>query len=121
MGLRDRARRTAQHIYVVDLGGDNKGARPEEGVFDIQTPVAIVFLVRTQKPSTSEAKVSHMRAYGQRLEKLDFLESLRLLSFINNSSPPPKFILLELGGAAKSSEISIISFIIKLIRTFIFK
>ena len=76
MGLRDRARRTAQHIYVVDLGGDNKGARPEEGVFDIQTPVAIVFLVRTQKSENSEAKVSHMRAYGQRSEKLDFLKSL---------------------------------------------
>jgi len=80
MGLRDLARRTSQHIYVVDLGGDNNGARPEENVFDIQIPVAVVFLVRTLKDSKKEAQVSYIRVNGQRTEKLEFLSSLNLKS-----------------------------------------
>ncbi|WP_206677859.1 hypothetical protein, partial [Salmonella enterica] len=49
VGLRDLARRTASEIWVMDLGGEGRGARQEENVFDIQTPVAIVTLVRTGK------------------------------------------------------------------------
>ncbi|MBM4481726.1 hypothetical protein GS444_24760 [Rhodococcus hoagii] len=37
VGLRDLARRTASEIWVMDLGGEGRGARQEENVFDIQT------------------------------------------------------------------------------------
>jgi predicted helicase len=87
MGLRDLARRTSQHIYVVDLGGDNNSARPEENVFDIQIPVAVVFLVRSQKASEAEAQVSYMRVNGQRAEKLKFLSSLSFDSANWDSGP----------------------------------
>ena len=36
----------ADEIVVLDLGGDNKGSRKDENVFDIESPVAIVTLVR---------------------------------------------------------------------------
>jgi predicted helicase len=89
MGLRDLARRTSQHIYVVDLGGDNNGARPEENVFDIQIPVAVVFLVRSQGASEeeAEAQVSYIRVNGQRTEKLEFLNSLNFNSAKWDSGP----------------------------------
>ena len=91
MGLRDLARRTSQQIYVVDLGGDSSGARPEENVFDIKIPVAVVFLVRSQNALKKEAKVSYIRVNGQRTEKLEFLSSLNLKS-VNWDLGPSGFL-----------------------------
>lgn len=34
-------RRTFDDLWVIDLGGDNLGARKTPNVFNIQTPVAI--------------------------------------------------------------------------------
>lgn len=78
MGLRQLAREMADDVYVLDLGGDNKGANPEDNIFAIETPVAIVTLVRdngsdrtTPAPvhyrrirGTSEAKLAALRAIG---------------------------------------------------------
>lgn len=78
VGLRELVRQLADEIWVVDLGGDNRGANPEENIFAIETPVAIVTLVRQaasdrsrpapvnyrRVPGTSEAKLEALRAIG---------------------------------------------------------
>jgi hypothetical protein len=77
VGLRQMARTFADHIDVVDLGGDNKGARKEDNVFDIETPVAIVTLRRGTEASLDElAKVRFRRISGTRQEKLEALMDL---------------------------------------------
>ena len=77
VGLRQLARELADQIEVVDLGGDNKGARKEENVFDIETPVAIVTLWRSRDGSKTEpATVRYRRVGGSREEKLTELENL---------------------------------------------
>lgn len=77
LGLRQLVRELADELYVVDLGGENKGARKEENVFDIETPVAIVTVIR--RGSTDEirpAQVSYRRIHGTRAEKLSQLDRL---------------------------------------------
>ena len=78
VGLRDLARRTASEIWVMDLGGEGRGARQEENVFDIQTPVAIVTLVRTGK-AAREASVYYRRFRGTRAEKFAALDEVARL------------------------------------------
>lgn len=78
LGLRRLARELADGIWVVDLGGDNKGARPEENVFAIETPVAIVTLVRAGAGDrTRPAASSYQRLRGTRAEKLAQLDAVR--------------------------------------------
>ena len=75
LGLRQLAREVADEIYVMDLGGDNLGAVTEENVFPIQTPVAIVLMIRTGEGDRSKpALVNYARARGTRAEKLNFLD-----------------------------------------------
>ncbi|MGQ4494052.1 type ISP restriction/modification enzyme [Dermabacteraceae bacterium P13095] len=75
VGLRQLAVDTSSEIWVLDLGGEGRGARKEENVFDIQSPVAIVTLVRTGKASKS-AKVYYRRLRGTRQEKFDQLDRI---------------------------------------------
>lgn len=75
VGLRKLAIDTSSEIWVLDLGGEGRGARKEENVFDIQSPVAIVTLVRTGKAS-KPAKVYYRRIRGSRQEKFDQLDSM---------------------------------------------
>jgi hypothetical protein len=75
MGLRLMSRKLADEILVIDLGGDNLGARPEENVFDIQIPVSIVILLRKGPVMNQEGQVKYVRVYGSREEKLNFLSS----------------------------------------------
>src|SRR5699024_12004356 len=49
VGLRQLAVDVASDIWVLDLGGEGRGARKEDNVFAIQSPVAIVTLVRKGK------------------------------------------------------------------------
>jgi len=41
VGMRERLRRECDEIWVIDLGGEGRGPRRDENVFDIQLPVAI--------------------------------------------------------------------------------
>jgi hypothetical protein len=75
LGLRQLARELADEILVVDLGGDNLGARIDENVFPIQNAVAIVMLVRSGAGDPkSPALVKYFRATGSRAEKLNCLD-----------------------------------------------
>jgi hypothetical protein len=77
VGLRQLAREFADVIEVVDLGGNNKGARKEENVFDIETPVAVVTLSRRgASQRNTPAEVRYVRIRGTRAEKLQALSSL---------------------------------------------
>ncbi len=80
LGLRQLARRLADECWIVDLGGDNRGAHPEVNVFDIETPVAIVTLVRTGGGDPEHpAQAHYRRIHGTRNEKLDELAALESL------------------------------------------
>ena len=54
-GMRRVMRETFDELWIVDLGGDNLGARKSENVFAIRTPVAIAIGVRTDAPSPEAA------------------------------------------------------------------
>jgi len=79
VGLRKLAIDTANDIWVLDLGGEGRGARQEENVFDIQSPVAIVTLVKSGKASRA-AKVYYRRIRGTRAEKFAELDKINRLS-----------------------------------------
>lgn len=77
LGLRRLAREVADEITVVDLHGDNKGTRKDENVFDIESPVAIVTLVRRGTGDRSTPAPVHYASFrGTRTEKLTALTNL---------------------------------------------
>lgn len=78
VGLRKLAVDTANDIWVLDLGGEGRGARTEENVFDIQSPVAIVTLVKSGK-ATRAAKIYYRRIRGNRSEKFAALDGISRL------------------------------------------
>jgi hypothetical protein len=74
MGLRQVVRELADEVWVVDLGGDNRGTRREENIFEIETPVAIVTICRHGAgDDTAPAKVRYRRIGGTAAEKLSVL------------------------------------------------
>ncbi len=46
VGVREHMRRVCDEVWILDLGGEGRGTRQSENVFDIQTPVAIAVAVR---------------------------------------------------------------------------
>ncbi len=71
-GMRAHLRSQCDEIYVIDLGGEGRGARKSENVFDIQTPVAITMCVRVPGGTgTRLASVGYADwSKGTRAEKL---------------------------------------------------
>lgn len=77
IGLRRLAREVADEITVVDLHGDNKGTRKDENIFDIESPVAIVTLIRHGAGNrNTPAPVRYASYRGTRAEKLAALVDL---------------------------------------------
>lgn len=77
LGLRRLAREVADEITVIDLHGDNKGTRKDENVFDIESPVAIVTLIRHGRGDRSKpAPIRYASYWGARADKLDALTNL---------------------------------------------
>lgn len=78
VGMREYMRRQCDEIWILDLGGEGRGARREENVFNIQTPVAIALAVRYGEPKPKKpAKVHYARITGTREEKLKALEKVK--------------------------------------------
>jgi hypothetical protein len=76
-GVREVMRRTFDEMWIIDLEGDNLGARKTENVFAIQTPVAIAIGVRYGEPQPdTPAEVHYSRISGTRAEKLNRLDSI---------------------------------------------
>ena len=80
-GMREHLRRQCDDVWILDLGGEGRGARRSDNVFAIQTPVAIAVAVRTgaAKPDTPAA-VRYARIEGTRDEKLAALDAISRFS-----------------------------------------
>ena len=76
-GVRHHLRETFDELWIVDLGGEGRGARKDDNIFDIQTPVTITIGVRTEQKGT-ECEVRYLKLAGSRSEKLAQLRQLRL-------------------------------------------
>jgi hypothetical protein len=48
--MRRFMRETFDELWILDLGGEGRGARRSENVFEIQTPVAIAIGIRLDAP-----------------------------------------------------------------------
>jgi hypothetical protein len=78
VGLRELTKGLCDEVWIVDLGGDNRGSTPEENVFNIETPVAIAVLIREgQSNHESSARIHYRRLRGNRAEKLTALDEVR--------------------------------------------
>lgn len=82
-GMREHMRRVCDDIWILDLGGEGRGARKSHNVFAIQTPVAITvgFCAKNsniKKPAT----VHYASIEGTRAEKLAQLDAVT--SFVHH-------------------------------------
>lgn len=76
-GMREQMRRQCDEIWILDLGGEGRGTRKTENVFDIQTPVAIAVCVRYGEVNTSSpATARYIEIEGSREEKLEHLDGI---------------------------------------------
>jgi hypothetical protein len=78
VGMRRKMREAFDELWIVDLEGDQLGARKTENVFAIQTPVAIAIGLRATKdrPATP-ATVRYTRLTGTQVEKLEKLDKIQ--------------------------------------------
>ena len=76
-GMRKKMREVFDELWIIDLEGDNLGARKTENVFAIRTPVAIAIGVRDGSacPDTP-AKVRKVKLTGPERAKLEALDSV---------------------------------------------
>jgi hypothetical protein len=78
MGLRKLARKLADDIYVIDLGGDGFSAIADENIFPIKTPVSIVICVRgTNSALSRNASIHFYKVEGSKEQKLDWLSEAK--------------------------------------------
>lgn len=78
-GMRKVMRETFDELWIIDLGGDNLGARRSENVFAIQTPVAIALGVRVgalQADTPAKVRYCGSLIAGTRQAKLEALASI---------------------------------------------
>ncbi|MCY4257973.1 MAG: N-6 DNA methylase [bacterium] len=77
-GVRHLLRQAFDELWIIDLGGEGRGAQKEENVFGIQTPVTIAVGVRTQTERSGDCIVCYHRVRGSREQKLTELAGLSL-------------------------------------------
>ena len=83
-GMREMLRRLCHEVYIIDLGGEGRGARKEENIFNIQTPVCITLAVRYgKKDETQAAEVKYARIEGSREKKLAELSEIKDLAALH--------------------------------------
>jgi len=73
-GMRQHLTSHFDEILVIDLGGDGRGARIDDNVFDILTPVTIVIAFRRSSSVTS-GNLRYQRIEGGRADKLAALST----------------------------------------------
>ena len=80
-GMRRTMRETFDELWIIDLEGDNLGARKTANVFAIQVPVAIAIGVRDKDTASSEpAKVHKVKLTGSTAAKLASLSQISKFS-----------------------------------------
>ena len=92
IGMREHMRRVCDEIWVLDLGGEGRGTRRTENVFDIQTPVAIAVAVRygVSNPDTA-AVVHYTQIEGTREEKKSRLNEIKHFSDLDWEDCPEEW------------------------------
>ena len=76
-GMREHIRRVCDEFWVLDLGGEGRGTRQSDNVFDIQTPVAVAVAVSDGETDRDQpAAVHYARVHGDRDGKLGALEDI---------------------------------------------
>ena len=76
-GMREHMRRLCDEVWILDLGGEGRGARKNDNVFAIQTPVAIAVAVRVGEAKKDRAATVHYsRVEGAREAKLAVLDAI---------------------------------------------
>lgn len=75
-GVRHLLRQAFDELWVIDLGGEGRGAQKEDNVFDIRTPVAIAIGFCSGKGRSGDCIVQYMRVSGTRTDKLSRLGEL---------------------------------------------
>ncbi|MCU1692127.1 MAG: hypothetical protein JWM64_1218 [Frankiales bacterium] len=78
VGLRALARDLADEIWVLNLGGEGRGAVTEDNVFAIQSAVAVVTLYRKGAGTRGPAKVLYRRVSGTRADKLAAVDQVQV-------------------------------------------
>ena len=74
-------RETFDELWIIDLEGDNLGARKTDNVFAIQVPVAIAIGMRgSAKSQPKPAQVSKTKLTGILAEKLAKLDQVNVLT-----------------------------------------
>jgi hypothetical protein len=92
-GMRQHMRRVCDEIWILDLGGEARGARKSENVFAIQTPVAIAVAARYGKRDKNKpARVRYARLEGVRGEKLRALDSVSSLASLDWEDCPDDWL-----------------------------
>ena len=77
LGMRAHMRRVCDEIWILDLGGEQRGAHRDDNVFAIQTPVAIAVAARRGAArDDTPATVRYARIEGTREEKLAALDAI---------------------------------------------
>ncbi len=76
-GMREHMRRVCDEIWIIDLGGEGRGARKSDNVFAIRTPVAIAIAACYGQPNRDKpAAVHYTSLEGTREEKLAQLAAI---------------------------------------------
>ncbi|MCA9997811.1 MAG: N-6 DNA methylase, partial [Anaerolineales bacterium] len=76
-GMRQVMRQTFDELWIIDLEGDNLGARKTENVFTIRSPVCIATGIRYSKSQPNiPAKVHYVRLDGSSNQKLQALANI---------------------------------------------
>lgn len=78
VGMRKLMRQIFDELWIIDLGGDNIGARKTPNVFNIKTPVAVAIGIRAANSSQEKpAKVRYKKIVADsRKDKLKQLEAI---------------------------------------------
>ena len=78
LGMRRKMREVFDELWIIDLEGDNLGARKTDNVFAIRTPVAIAIGVREGTPSPeTPARVWKVKLTGPEQAKLSILDDVQ--------------------------------------------
>ena len=92
-GMREQMRRQCDEIWILDLGGEGRGTRRDENVFDIQTPVAIAVAFRAREAKTdTPARVHYARVEGTRKDKLAALDDITCFSKVEWQECPEDWL-----------------------------
>lgn len=86
VGMRQKMRQDFDELWIIDLGGDNLGARKTPNVFNIQTPVAIAIGMRYGDPKPGvPAQVHYARVDADsrdaKLAKVDGIRAFDALDW----------------------------------------